>query len=204
MQFSLVLVLNQFGLKKTCQVTFQPEAEVRVKSKSLSPSVWLAAGPGSGVVINDLPRLTVACHSSLRCSSVCAHLQTDDSFAFVQLFIWEFPLVLLCFSANIQSKVSYLTTAFHKGNIWYRWENWSNSPMKPVGVSFVIPIFLCHSQTPQSHQGPLDRSQVFAWRHTTITNETQAPHIDFVLAQSGLLLPSKRSTVWNISVLVIP
>lgn len=39
MQFSLVLVLNQFGLKKTCQVTFQPEAEVRVKSKSLSPSV---------------------------------------------------------------------------------------------------------------------------------------------------------------------
>lgn len=37
--------------------------------------------------------------------------------------------------------------------------------MEPVGISFVIPIILCDSQTTQGHQGPLNSSEVFAYKH---------------------------------------
>lgn len=38
-------------------------------------------------VVDDLSGTAVACHASLRCSFICAHLQANDIFALAQLFL---------------------------------------------------------------------------------------------------------------------
>lgn len=97
----------------------------------------------------------------------------------------------------------------------------SNSPVEPVGISFVTPVAFCHSQITQSHQGPLDSSHVLSCGHATVSHEqsaqqTQGGAVTCALFSSPLntesivvnlqnspviisvqlvVLPSKRSTV---------
>lgn len=163
----------------------------RSESEFLSPR-WplrgqrkerLRGGVRSGVVVDDLPGSAVARHSSLRCSCICAHLQADDVFAFGQLFVWEVSSVLLGLPAHTkhthisQSTVSFLSAEMKPSFVWATFHRVTSSNLlvEPVGVSFVAPIALCHSQATQSHQGPLDSSQVLAWRHATISHEW-SPH----------------------------
>lgn len=65
------------------------------------PTEWLELGVcltlSDRQKSHDLPRSSVASHPRLRCSSVGAHLQADDTLTFLQLLLWEISLVLLCF-----------------------------------------------------------------------------------------------------------
>lgn len=76
-----------------------------------------------------------------------------------------------------QSTVSFLRAEMKPSFVWATFHRVTSSNLlvEPVGVSFVAPIALCHSQATQSHQGPLDSSQVLAWRHATISHEW-SPH----------------------------
>lgn len=171
------------------QVSFLLVAKVRVRVSQSSLAFERTEegasprGVRSGVVVDDLPGSAVARHSSLRCSCICAHLQADDVFAFGQLFVWEVSSVLLGLPAHTkhthisQSTVSFLRAEMKPSFVWATFHRVTSSNLlvEPVGVSFVAPIALCHSQATQSHQGPLDSSQVLAWRHATISHEW-SPH----------------------------
>lgn len=77
-------------------------------SKSLSIHIWNVSEEDirsdSRVVVDDLPGLSVSCHSSLWCSSICAHLQANDASPFSQFFLCEFPPVLL--SLPVENKTT--------------------------------------------------------------------------------------------------
>lgn len=116
-RFSLVPVLIQFIHEKS-QVTF-PFCQV----KSLSVRIGLSEVIGRSVsvedissdsgVVDDLPGSAVSCHSSLRCTFICAHLQANDAFSFDQLFFCEISLVLLSLSAHIKKNHTSLITVCH-------------------------------------------------------------------------------------------
>lgn len=202
----LVRVLVQFSLKNS-QVTFLLVA-VESESEFLRPR-WNFRGQqkeclGGGfkhcsdswIIVDDLPGSSVACHSSLRCSFICAHLQADDISAFGQLFLWEISPVLLGLPAPMQththlSPQSLFTVrlAHILGAVKH-----SNLLMEPARVSFVTPIILCDSQTTQSHQGPLDSSQILACRHATISHE-QSKHTKYRKRPWPLLSTTEYSFV---------
>ena len=90
---------------------------------------------------------------------------------------------------------------FHMETISYmRGKKHSDSLVEPAGVSFVTPIILCYSQTTQSHQGPLDSSQVLAWRHATISHE-QSTHQKTVKRQWPVLSTTNTASLFSLILL---
>lgn len=93
--FLLVPVLVQFSLENG-QVAILLIAKVRVRVSQSSLAFLEHRGRSaleevlssdSGVVVDDLPGSSIAGHSSLRCSFICAHLQANDIPAFGQLLL---------------------------------------------------------------------------------------------------------------------
>lgn len=122
-------------------------------SKSLSIDVWSVLeediSSDSRVVVDDLPLLSVSCHSTLWCSRICAHLQANDAFSFGQLFLCELPLVLLSFP------VEYKQTS-KETNICHYYFPWQDK-RKLLSIARVkhLLIFFCligwHSQRETSN-----------------------------------------------------
>lgn len=85
-----------------------PKVRVRVSSSWLT---GLSEGRGRRVsgVIDDLSGSSISCHASLRCSFVCAHLQTDDISSLIQLLLWKISPVLLGLPAHTHKHTTLLS-----------------------------------------------------------------------------------------------
>lgn len=121
-------------------------------SKSLSIDVWSVLEEeisSDSRVVDDLPRLSVSCHSRLWCLCICAHLQANYAFSFGQLFLCELPLVLLSFP--VENKQTSKET-----NICHYYFSWQDKK-KLLSIAWVKRLlkFFCligwHSQRETSN-----------------------------------------------------
>lgn len=82
--FSLVPVLVQFSFENSPVAFLLAVLAGLLEVECLGGEFKCYSDSG---FVDDLPGSPVTGHSSLRCSSVCSHLQADDIFAFGQLFL---------------------------------------------------------------------------------------------------------------------